>query len=102
VPVTYLDGMEGPPYRTPPPNCCPLCKGRLTTMWSGVIKHRIRGYHETAVPAHVCKKCKIAVRVCMLPNRPLFTTRKAARASVAKKVAKENARFDAKYGARYK
>lgn len=64
-----------------------MCKGRLTTMWSGVIKHSVRGYHETAVPSHVCKKCKIAVRVCMLPRRQLFTTRKAARASVSTEIA---------------
>lgn len=91
--MTYLDGMEGPPDRSVPPSYCPLCKGPLTTKWSAVVKHRIHGYYAIAVPAHVCKKCKIAVRVCMLPRRKLFTTRKDARASVAKDVAKYTARY---------
>ena len=86
----YLDGTEEPD-RTEPPSFCPLCKGALTTMWSASIQHRLpRGYFAIAVPAHTCEKCQITVRVCTLPRRTLYTTRKAARESVAKDLAQKN------------
>ena len=58
----YLDGTE---EAVPvPPTHCPICKGRLTTKWSANIQHRhTHGYFAVAFPAHVCKKCKITVRV---------------------------------------
>lgn len=87
----YLDGTEGPPDRTTPPAYCPLCKGVLITKWSAGVQHRHnRGYFAIAVPAHTCVACQITVRVCMLPGRTLYATRKAARASVAKDLAQKN------------
>ena len=90
----YLDGTEGPPDRSEPPAHCPLCKGRLTTKWSAGIKYRARrGYFAIAFPAHTCAKCQVTVRVCMLPRRSLYATRKAARASASKELAARNERL---------
>ena len=87
----YLDGTEAPPDRQEPPTFCPLCKGKLVTKWSAGIQHRVRrGYFAIAVPSHTCAKCQITVRVGVLPRRALYTTRKAARASVAKDLAQKN------------
>jgi hypothetical protein len=89
----YLDGTEGPPDRTIPPAHCPLCRGPLITKWSaGVQWRRRRGSFAIAVPAHTCEACQITVRVCTLPRRALYATRKAARASVAKDLARKNGR----------
>jgi hypothetical protein len=87
----YLDGTEAPSDRGTPPTHCPLCKGKLITKWSAGIQHRSRrGYFAIAVPAHTCEACQITVRVCTLPRRALYTTRKAARASVAKDLTFKN------------
>lgn len=87
----YLDGTESPPDRKEPPAFCPLCKGVLRTKWSARIQYRTRrGFFAIASPAHVCETCQVTVRVCMMPIRPLYTTRKAARASVAKELASKN------------
>ena len=87
----YLDGTEEPADRAVPPSFCPLCKGPLITKWSAGIQHRRRrGYFAIAVPAHTCEKCQITVRVCTLPRRALYATRKAARTSVAKDLASKN------------
>ena len=87
----YLDGTEDPPDRTEPPSFCPLCKGKLVTKWSASIQRRLgRGYFAIAVPAHTCERCQITVRVCALPRRALYTTRKAARGSVTKDLAAKN------------
>lgn len=87
----YLDGTEGPPDRSIPPVYCPSCRGKLTTRWSAAIQHRLgRGYFAIAVPAHICEKCQIAVRVCEVPRRTLHATRKAARASVADDLVRRN------------
>lgn len=87
----YLDGTEEPPDRAEPPAFCPLCKGKLVTKWSAAVQHRVRrGYFAIAVPSHTCEKCQITVRVCTLPRRALYTTRKAARASVGQDLARRN------------
>jgi hypothetical protein len=89
--MTYLDGTEGPPDRMIPPAHCPLCRGPLITQWSAGIQHRARrGYFAIAIPAHTCEKCQITVRVCTLPRRVLYATRKAARASIAKDLVRKN------------
>jgi len=91
----YRDGTEGLPDRNTPPTRCPLCKGKLITKWSAGIQHRSRrGYFAIAVPAHTCEACQITVRVCTLPRRALYATRKAARASVAKDLTARNDRRD--------
>ena len=89
--MTYLDGTEEPPDRTKPPSRCPLCRSKLTTRWSATIQHkRGWGYVAIAVPAHVCAKCQVAVRVCTLPRRTLYATRKAARESAEQELALRN------------
>ena len=96
----YLDGTEEPPDRSTPPAYCPLCRGALTTKWSAGIQHRRRrGFFAVAVPAHTCETCQITVRVCTLPQRTLYATRKAARTSVTKDLALKNeARASARSG----
>jgi hypothetical protein len=87
----YLDGTEAPPDRSAPPTFCPRCKGTLVTKWSAAVQHRVRrGYFAIAVPSHTCEKCQITVRVCTLPRRVLYATRKAARESVAKDLTRRN------------
>ena len=87
----YLDGTEEPPDRSEPPSFCPLCKGPLITKWSAGVQHRRRrGFFAVAVPAHTCETCQVTVRVCTLPRKKLYATRKAARTSVSKDLASKN------------
>jgi hypothetical protein len=91
--MPYLDGTEEPP---PAPQYCPACRGRIVTKWTTAIQWRKhRGNFAIAVPVHVCEKCKIAVRIHELPDRPICATRKAARASRAKEIKMRNERRDA-------
>jgi len=86
----YLDSTEHAFEGFSPPSHCPLCKGKLVTRWTPAIQcRRGRGYFAIAVPAHTCSRCRVAVRVCVLP-RALFKTRKAARESAVSVVAQRN------------
>ena len=68
----------------PSPGFCALCRCALITKWTVTVQRRVRrGNFAVPFPVHVCERCQVAVRVCTLPRKTLFETKKAAFDSVA-------------------
>lgn len=82
--MTYHDPTETPEPPKKPPAFCPMCRGELAMKWRGDHSCGMRAAPR-AVPVFVCERCQLAVRVHRLPKKPLFSTRKAARADAASK-----------------
>lgn len=83
--MTYTDPTETNEPKKPP-KICPYCGGPVVTRWFGAAA-RFQS-QARAMPAHVCLKCKIAVRIFKFPKEPLRETRRAARADSRKAVEK--------------
>ena len=79
------DGHESPDDTdgAPPPGFCPLCKADLVTKWTVTVQRRVARRFAVPFPVHLCERCDVAVRVCTLPRKTLFATKKAALHSVA-------------------
>lgn len=86
----YLDGTEIHDGTTPP-IYCPMCRSKLATRWRPVVMRQRRDYVARAMPVHVCKRCKHAVRLHRLPSGQLYETRAGARQSVRAELKRMNA-----------
>lgn len=90
-----LNDDDPPPKK--PPKFCPWCGEEVKKCW---VPNRIRSLHDrTGVRvAYLCLACKVGVRAFSFPQRPLFETKKAARAEAQRDYDElEASGFSAKY-----
>lgn len=72
-----VDDDDPPPKK--PPRFCPWCGGEVLKRWT---PNKLFSLHRvpSVKTAHVCLTCKVAVRAFQFPPRPLFVSKKEARA----------------------